>query len=161
MPSLGDDFNLLVTGSTHNGMGYRKTSDPKVHRTLVTRIFRKILAARNKIIDYELTGNPKDALIVCYGSTSRSALEAIDILEEKGIKAGVFRPKTLNPFPDLELIEAAKHAKVVLVPELCMGQLILIVERILKKQVVPLQKIGGGEPIYPDEIVEKIIESLR
>lgn len=35
MPSVGEGYNLAVTGSTHNEYGIRFTADPTVHRQLV------------------------------------------------------------------------------------------------------------------------------
>ncbi len=37
MPRFGQGENLLVTGSTHNGLGFRKVEDPVVHDRLVRR----------------------------------------------------------------------------------------------------------------------------
>jgi len=47
----------------------------------------------------------------------------------------------------------------VFVPEMNLGQLVLDIERLapVGVEVVPINKIGGGEPIYPEEIVGRIL----
>ena len=42
MPSVGQGFNVAVTGSTHNEYGIRYTADPIVHQRLVERLMGKI-----------------------------------------------------------------------------------------------------------------------
>lgn len=42
-------------------------------------------------------------VIAAWGSPARFAHDAVDILREQGIKAGLFRPKTLFPFPEKQL----------------------------------------------------------
>ncbi|MGB9135119.1 MAG: 2-oxoacid:acceptor oxidoreductase subunit alpha [Candidatus Bathyarchaeia archaeon] len=42
MPSVGEGFNVTVTGSTHDEFGIRFTADPKVHSNLVTRLVGKV-----------------------------------------------------------------------------------------------------------------------
>ncbi len=42
--------------------------------------------------------------VVCaWGSPARFAHDAVDLLREEGIKAGLFRPRTLFPFPEKQL----------------------------------------------------------
>ena len=40
-----------------------------------------------------------DVVIFAYGSVSRSALAAVKMAREKGLKVGLFRPITIWPFP--------------------------------------------------------------
>jgi 2-oxoglutarate ferredoxin oxidoreductase subunit alpha len=42
MPSFGEGERLLVTGSTHDALGFRKTDDPDAHARLVPRSKRKM-----------------------------------------------------------------------------------------------------------------------
>ncbi|MFW9910821.1 MAG: 2-oxoacid:acceptor oxidoreductase subunit alpha, partial [Candidatus Thorarchaeota archaeon] len=76
MPKFGDGHNLLVTGSTHDETGIRKTSDSEVHDKLVRRITSKILNSRSLIDDYILSGSETAEWgIISFGSTSRSVDE--------------------------------------------------------------------------------------
>ena len=47
-----------------------------------------------------------ELLIVAFGIASRVARTTAETLRRKGMKAGVFRPITLNPFPRRQLAEA-------------------------------------------------------
>ncbi|MBP1759541.1 MAG: 2-oxoacid:ferredoxin oxidoreductase, alpha subunit [Firmicutes bacterium] len=65
-----------------------------------------------------------EIVLVGYGSSARIAKAAVDQARNLGIKAGLFRPITLFPFPKKELQEACKNAKNVLTVEMSMGQLV-------------------------------------
>ena len=56
-----------------------------------------------------------------YGIASRIARTAVSALRREGVKAGLFRPVTLNPFPRDALAAAAKGRRVLAV-ELDAGQ---------------------------------------
>ena len=50
-----------------------------------------------------------EVLLVGFGIVSRVLRSAIDQLRAQGVKAGLFRPITLWPFPSRELCETAKE----------------------------------------------------
>ena len=56
-------------------------------------------------------------LLLVLGSSYDTALEAVDILREKGKKVGVLTLHVLRPFPTKELVEACKGAKTILVAD--------------------------------------------
>ena len=61
-------------------------------------------------------------IVLCgYGISSRIARTVAQELRKEGIKAGVFRPITLNPFPREQLARAAKGRKILAI-ELDAGQ---------------------------------------
>ena len=60
-------------------------------------------------------------LFVAYGISSRIARTAAEELRREGIKAGLFRPISLNPFPRAQLAAAAKGRKLATI-ELDAGQ---------------------------------------
>jgi 2-oxoisovalerate ferredoxin oxidoreductase alpha subunit len=62
-----------------------------------------------------------DIILTGYGTSARIARSAVDQLRDEGIKAGLFRPQTLFPFPTTMLNQVAKD-KPVLVVELSNGQ---------------------------------------
>ena len=62
-------------------------------------------------------------LVVAFGIVARAARTAVRLAREQGIRAGLFRPVRLWPFPFAELEEAAARAGVLLVAELNEGQL--------------------------------------
>ncbi len=88
-----------------------------------------------------------DFLIVAYGSQARIAQEAVDKLRKEKIKAGLFRPVSLWPYPVRALRQAAKEAGKVFVVEQSLGQMVEDVRLSLPgKKVLFLGKAGGGIP---------------
>ena len=100
-----------------------------------------------------------DRVVVAYGSTARLAKSAVDEARKQGIKAGVFRPVTLYPFPVKELNAAVKNAKKLLTVEMSMGQMIDDVKLAINcsKPVEFFGRTGGVIPA-PAEILAKIKE---
>lgn len=64
-----------------------------------------------------------DLLIVAHGIVAAGAKAAIDRLKASGVKARLFRPVTLRPFPEDALRRAAQGARKIFVPESALGQL--------------------------------------
>ena len=65
-----------------------------------------------------------EVLLVGYGIVSRVLRSAVDLARRHGVKAGLFRPITLWPFPSKALVEAARPATKVMVVELSTGQMV-------------------------------------
>lgn len=97
-----------------------------------------------------------DVLIVAYGTVARIARTSIDALREKGIKAGLFRPITLYPYPAEGLARAAGRAARVLVAELSMGQMVEDVQAIVAGRV-PVEFYGrvGGMVMTAEELADQ------
>lgn len=100
-----------------------------------------------------------ETVVVAYGSTARLAKSAVDKARGEGIKAGVFRPVTLWPFPEKELNETVKNAKNILVVEMSMGQMIDDVRLAINCRL-PVEFYGrtGGVVPAPSDILDKIKE---
>ena len=98
-----------------------------------------------------------DYVIVAFGSAARIAEKAIEIAREEGIKVGLFRPITLWPFPEKQLVDLAKKVKGMLVTEINAGQMIEDV-KLAVNGVVPVEHFGrlGGIVPEPQEIVENL-----
>jgi len=162
MPSVGDGFNIVVTGSTHDEYGIRSTANPAVHRRLAERLNGKIQNHADEIGEYESYNTDECKIaIVAYGCTSRAIYEAVENVEAKGIKTGYVRLKTLWPFPEDTIRKLAESADAIVIPEMNLKQLFYEVERAAKgaTRVVPLNKIGGGELITPEELSDTILEA--
>lgn len=159
MPAVGEGFNVAVTGSTHNEYGIRFTTDPLVHRRLVERLNNKITNHKEEISDFE-DYNIEDCKIgiIAYGCTSRAIYEAVEKAEAKGIRIGYIRLKTIWPFPNEIIRKLAEKAEKIIVPELNLGQIYYEVERTANglAKITPLNKIGGGELITPEELLAEI-----
>ncbi|MHB1127698.1 MAG: ferredoxin oxidoreductase [Bacillota bacterium] len=99
---------------------------------------------------------PEDAeiLIVAHGVVSRAVIVAIKELRSKGIKAGLFRPVTLRPFPAEKLRLFADRAKTILVVESAYGQLKRIVTDAIYGCTTPMEVyLKPGEGITAEEVI--------
>jgi 2-oxoglutarate ferredoxin oxidoreductase subunit alpha len=105
---------------------------------------------------------PYDVLVVAYGTVARVVSTAIDDLREGGVRAALFRPVSLFPFPYQAVRDAAQKAKAVLVVELSCGQMVEDVQLALEGSR-PLHFHGrqGGMLVSPEEAAEKVREIVR
>lgn len=156
MPAFGEGARLAVTGSTHDPYGFRKTDDPEVHARLVKRINKKVLNHRQAIVETEsyFLENAETA-VISYGFTARTSLYAVKRLRKEGVKVGCLRLKTIWPFPDEAVIEAAKGLRKILVPEMNRGQAAGEIQKYCSCEVVPLGQTNG-EVIAPDTILDHL-----
>ena len=94
-----------------------------------------------------------EVAIVAYGTPARIALNAIEILKEQGIKAGLVRPITLWPYPYDTFQNLPSSVKQVVVAELSMGQMIEDVKLgVAGKLPVSLYGRTGGMIFEPEEV---------
>ena len=160
MPAVGDGFNVAVTASTHDEVGMRFTQGSQVHRRMIGALNAKIYSHTSDIVETECHNVENcDVGIVSFGCTSRSVYEAAERSEAAGVRVGYVRLKTIWPFPDEAVSRLAESANRIIVPEMNMGQLSGEVERIAGRKVVKLNKIGGGELITPEEILEVVMRA--
>jgi len=100
---------------------------------------------------------PRDVLIVAYGSVARIARTAINALKEEGIEAGLFRPITLWPYPEAALLKAIEGVKHVLVSELSSGQMLEDVRAIVGvRKPVSFYGRMGGMIMSPEELMDEV-----
>ncbi|MGB6410150.1 MAG: 2-oxoacid:acceptor oxidoreductase subunit alpha [Candidatus Deferrimicrobiaceae bacterium] len=162
VPPIADFFSGYrqhITGLNHAADGFPVNASPRIH-TDELRLLRKVEGNRKDIIRYE-TVMLEDAEIVVfgYGVSGRSGKSAVELARAEGIKAGLFRPLTIWPFPAEEVAELASRVKAIIVPELSLGQIVLEVERCAKGrcEVEGIFRVDG-DPITPDQILERIKE---
>ncbi|MCK5032770.1 MAG: 2-oxoacid:acceptor oxidoreductase subunit alpha, partial [Calditrichia bacterium] len=124
MVKAGDGYRFHITGLTHDEKGY-PVMDWQTQEKCVHRLIDKILNNSDDIIIAE-EENIKNAevIVLSYGITSRVALRAIQMAEEKGMnKIGKIRLITIWPFPEKRIRELASKVKAFVVPEMNYGQL--------------------------------------
>ena len=94
-----------------------------------------------------------DLVIVAYGTAARVARTAIARARESGLRAGLFRPITLWPFPSDALRDLAGHVRGLLVVEMSAGQMVEDV-RLAVEGRVPVAFTGrtGGMVPAPAEV---------
>ncbi len=99
-----------------------------------------------------------DFVLCAYGTSARVCKKAVKVLRDQGIKAGLFRPITLWPFPEDALEAACAKAKKILTVEMSMGQLVQDVRLYSGKKKSECDFYGEPGGIIPklDVIVEKV-----
>lgn len=159
MASFGDGYKWHVTGLTHNDFGFPSAKEDEVEEN-ITRLVRKINRFRDDIVEYEThLVDDAEVVVLSYGTVARSSIRAVDNARKRGIKVGHFRPITIWPFPDKEIYQIAKKAKVIIVPELNCGQMVLETERAVGGKAKVIGKsLVDGELFTPDEIFKFIQE---
>ncbi len=100
-----------------------------------------------------------EVILIGFGIVSRVVQTAVDELREKGVKAGMFRPITLFPYPTKELQSYIGQVKHFYVMELNNGQMVDDV-RLAVEGKVPVFFHGrmGGNVMSTDEVVTKVME---
>ena len=159
LASYGSEYVFRVSGSTHDETGF-PNSNPKNADKFIRHYTDKI-EKNKKDITITRQFNVEDAeyVIIAYGCTTRSALEAMSIARDKGMKVGVVQLVTIWPFADEEVKEVCRTAKGIVVPEMNLGQVIREIQR-LNDDNIPVLGVNkiNSEAIDPHEILEKIDE---
>jgi len=134
---------------------YLKPEELEEHNWHLAAKYRE-MAKEARHATYNADGE-MDVLVVAYGTVARITRTAIDSLKEKGIKAGLFRPVTLYPYPTEALVEAALRARHVLVTELSTGQMVEDVRAaIAGRRPVEFYGRVGGMVMAAEELAEQI-----
>lgn len=104
-----------------------------------------------KLVDAEV-------VLVSYGISSRIARSAVEAARKEGIKAGLFRPITLFPFPQDEIRNLAEQGCKFISVEMSNGQMREDIRLASGCRPVDLVCRYGGNLIQLDDIVKKIKE---
>ena len=130
-----------------------------LEKTVLERFEKYKHIEENEVKYEEYLTEDADIVLVAYGITARIAKTAVRNARTKGIKAGLFRPITLYPFPKKELNALADKASCFLSVEMNMGQMVNDIKLAIncKKDVYHYGRTGGMIP-SPEEILAKIEE---
>ncbi|MFO0974217.1 MAG: 3-methyl-2-oxobutanoate dehydrogenase subunit VorB [Phycisphaerae bacterium] len=103
-----------------------------------------------------------EILLVAFGAAARVALSAVGLLRRAGVRAGLFRPVTLYPFPAEALCRAASAARRVLCFELNAGQMVEDVRLALNGRC-PVSFFGqpGGVIAAPEAVADAARQALE
>jgi 2-oxoglutarate ferredoxin oxidoreductase subunit alpha len=159
MGIFGEGYRYHVTGLIHDIRGFPTLRQDEIEPFLA-RLFRKIsthfediqMVEQYQVEDAEL-------VIIAYGCVARSAHRAMVEARAQGLKVGLLKLITIWPFPRRSIEPLIKAGKVLLVPEMNMGQISREVRRVNEgsNPVLTLNKIDGTI-ISPKEILAKIKE---
>ena len=153
-----EGYRYHFTGLHHDKNGF-PTEEIETCRKLIERLDNKVELHKDELESYEeFELEDAEVLIIAYGSVSLAAKEAIRHLRKDGIKAGLFRPITMWPSPDVKIKEYTDKIKNVLCVELNIRQYTEEIERISsRRDLEGLYKVNG-RAISPHEIVAKVKE---
>jgi 2-oxoglutarate ferredoxin oxidoreductase subunit alpha len=152
---FGEGYRYHITGLLHDARGFPTSRLDEIQPWL-DRIFRKIDRHPGEICMWEEDGlEDARVVVVAYGSTARSARQAIKIARARfGRKVGLLRLKTLWPFPEAVVERAAENAQRVIVAEMNLGQIALEVERVVGRHKVLRVGRADGQIVTPQQIVD-------
>ncbi len=119
--------------------------------------------AKKELVQYKAMNlEEAEVVLVAYGSVARIAEEAIDLLEEEGVKAGLIRPVSLWPYPYEAFDGIPETVKAVVSVELSRGQMMDDVKIGCRGRFpVSLASRVGGILITPPEIAANAKKALR
>ena len=126
----------------------------------------RIITEREKRFEI-YQGDNADYLLVGFGTAARICKGAVNALRGQGIKAGLFRPISLWPFPHEALKAASKQVKKLLVVEMNSGQMLEDIRMALyasenaagspsSAKIDFYGKMGGTVPQI-EEIIERVV----
>jgi 2-oxoglutarate ferredoxin oxidoreductase subunit alpha len=159
MASFGSGYRFHVTGLTHDIRGF-PTLRPDEVGPFMDRIHRKISLGQPEIQMGEFFQlEDADIAVIAYGSVARSARRAVIEARKKGMKVGLLKLLTLWPFMRAATEKVIQSAKVLIVPEINMGQISREVKRVNEgKAMVSTINRVDGLMITPAQILRKIRE---
>jgi 2-oxoglutarate ferredoxin oxidoreductase subunit alpha len=129
--------------------------DEEVMNFRLMKVWNRIQENEIRYKEYFL--EDAELVVIGYGTAGRVALSAVRAARAEGIRAGLFRPISLSPFPQARIEEIAGHSKAILVTEMNSGQMLDDVLRATKGRL-PVEfyaRLGGMVP-FPDEILAEI-----
>ena len=103
-------------------------------------------------------------VVVAYGSVARIVKTAVKLARRKGIRTGLFRVVSLNPFPEYRLYAYVSSGMEVLVVEMNSGQMLNDVRTVLDNRGIEFFGRVGGQVPSVEEIlaeIEKIWQDLK
>ena len=101
-------------------------------------------------------------VIFAYGSAGRICLDTVDLLREQGVKAGMFRPVTLFPFPEKQI--AALHGlKGALTVEMAKPEMFGRDVKLFLDRSIPVRSYirCGGNMVEPEAAAQAILKMTR
>ena len=133
--------------------------EPDVLEAHVRKLEAKYKQAEQREARHELyRTEDAEVLLVGYGIVSRVLRSTVDQARRQGLRAGLFRPITLWPFPAQALRDAARRCQSVLVVEMSTGQMVEDVRLTLDGRV-PVEfygRVGGNVPLA-EELLSRLL----
>ena len=165
LASFGQGYKIHMSGLTHDETGFPVSNQNTTGlQIVINHLFQKIDDNYQTDIEkYEsYFCEDADIVVVSIGITSRSAKTAVVKAREMGIKAGLFRPITMWPFPHEDFSNINLGAKAIITAEMNNGQLSQVVtEDIDRNQKLFIKNLYDGNQIRDIDILNTIIEANK
>lgn len=130
--------------------------DLEKHNLMLQEKYRQV--EENEVLWDGYRLEDADVVLVSYGISSRIARSAVDSARKEGIRAGLFRPITLYPFPTEQIAKLADRGCKFISVEMSNGQMRDDIRLASGCRPVELVCRYGGNLINIDEIMNKIRE---
>ena len=139
---------------------------PEVLEAHVEHLYEKYAVMEKELERVECEGlEDAEVVFVAFGTMARLAREAIELLGEQGVKAGLIRPISLWPYPYSAFDRLSDKTKAVVSVELSMGQMMQDIQLGVKGRVPVklIHRVGGMLPTSLEvvEKTKKILEEVR
>ncbi len=172
LPEMKDVSKLPTKEWATDGTGYGEGRriinslyiEPDALEALNNKLFdRYHLLELNETMYEEYKTEDAEIVLVAYGTVARISKSAVNMLRDKGIKAGLIRPITLFPFPTevIQKVASESQVKKFISVELSMGQMVEDV-RLAVNGAKPVEFYGrsGGNVMTPEDIVKHVEEGM-
>ncbi len=132
--------------------------DPNMEEAVNWRLHRKFETITRELPDQEMyLTEDADLVVVSYGTAARIAKGGVHRAREAGLKVGLFRPKTLWPYPYRPLAELSQSVGHMLVFEMSAGQMVEDVRLAVEGRCgVSFYGRPGGVVSTPEELAREI-----
>lgn len=146
---------------------YTETMEDALERAR-NQLFQENLRWVDEEVKYdEYMMDDAEYVIVSYGSSARIMRDAVKLLREKGVKAGLFRPITLFPFPEKQIAGLQdRGVKGVLTVEMAIPPMLHYDVKMHLDRSIPCQfynRCGGNtvDEYEAVEAMEKLIQEVQ
>jgi 2-oxoglutarate/2-oxoacid ferredoxin oxidoreductase subunit alpha len=155
-------YPIHIDSLEHDAHGWPSFDAKTVDKMQKLRL-QKIYQNLDDIIRFkEYFMDDAEVMVFSFGISARSALAAVKMAREQGIKAGLFQALTVWPFPRAALQERFKKTKKVLTVEMNMGQMKYEVERVAPHDVEKQTLLrANGMPFSPAEVLDAVKEFAK
>jgi len=146
---------FLANGNEHDEYGFTTIDPELVVKMADKRLMKKTLLAKDiealkpvRVYGYE----EPEVILVGWGSTKGPALDALEVLEERGVKARFVQVVYLEPFPSEALAKAMETGRTILLETNVTAQLGRLVKEHTGLTFDRVHTRYDGRPFSPGEI---------
>ena len=160
MKPFGQGERYNITGLAHDESGFPVNSS-EIAGKLISRLLAKVEDNVDDICRVEeFEMDDAETAVVCFGGTTRAVMDAVQAARADGKKVGMFRPVTVWPFPEKQLLARLPQLKRILMVEHNHGQMLREVQRTVGG-ALPVDFLGrvDGTVISPADILAKLNET--